>query len=85
MYKKFYLDKEIAGIRANTIIVEYPDDTPDEVIEKDFTEWVFSQLDTAIIDPRVLSCKRCGQKELPGNLEINNGLCNDCENDDNPY
>lgn len=46
-----YDDKEIAGVKANMIIVEYPDDTPDEVIEKDFTDWVFNQLDTAIIDP----------------------------------
>ena len=85
MYKRFYLNKGIAGVKANTITVEYPDDTEDEVIRKDFTEWVFGQLDTAIIDPRVLPCGRCGQKELPVNLEINNGLCNDCENEENKY
>lgn len=85
MFKKFYLNKEIPGVKANTIILEYPDDTPDEVIEKDFTEWVFNQLDTAILNPRTGNCKDCGKEELVGNLEINNGLCNDCENQENPY
>ncbi len=50
MLKKFYLDKEIPGSDPNEEIVEYPDDIDNETIEKDFTEWVFNQLDSAIID-----------------------------------
>ncbi len=85
MFRKFILDKQVASVKANTITIEYPDDTPDELIEKDFTEWVLSQLDAGITVPRTWNCSRCGEEELIGNIEINGGLCNDCYNYENPY
>ena len=30
-------------------------------------------------------CSQCNQEELKGNLEICEGLCNDCYNDKYPY
>ncbi|WZL82663.1 hypothetical protein QBE53_06005 [Vallitaleaceae bacterium 9-2] len=85
MFKKFTIDKQVEGVKENTIIIEYPEDTPNEVIEKDFTDWIFGQIDAGISEPEMGRCKICSGEELVGNLEVNEGLCNDCYNDENPF
>lgn len=50
MKKKFFLDKQVVGVAPYVETIEFDDDTTDEEIRECFTEWVFENLDSAIID-----------------------------------
>lgn len=47
---KFFLDKEVPGVKAYEEEVEFDDDITEEEVTEIFTEWVFDKLDSAFFE-----------------------------------